>query len=76
MEVTNAEKIRNMTDEELAMMLMCPAEYSLEFSKTSECNGEWIEIVWNAHFDGYGNRWIKLIGDKSRAVGGGVIWDI
>lgn len=39
MKVTNAEKIRSMTDEELAMMLMCPAEYSLEFSKTSECNG-------------------------------------
>ncbi len=37
--MTNAEKIRSMTDEELAMVLMCPVEYSLEFSKTSECNG-------------------------------------
>lgn len=38
--MTNAEKIKNMTDEELAMMLMCPAEYDLEFSKASECKGE------------------------------------
>ena len=60
--MTNAEKIRNMTNKELAMLLMCPAEYDLKFSKTSECNGEMIEIATNVHCDGYGNRWIKLIG--------------
>ena len=38
--MTNAEKIRNMTDEELAYMLMCPAEYDLELNKASECKGE------------------------------------
>lgn len=38
--MTNADKIRSMTDEELAYMLMCPAEYDLEFSKASECKGE------------------------------------
>lgn len=37
--MTNAEKIRNMTDEDLAMMLMCPAEYDESFNKQCGCNG-------------------------------------
>lgn len=38
--VTNADRIRNMTDEELAVTLMCPAEYDAGFSKNKNCNGE------------------------------------
>ena len=38
--MTNAEKIRSMTDEELAYMLMCPAEYDLNFNRNCKCNGE------------------------------------
>lgn len=38
--MTNADKVRSMTEEELAYMLMCPAEYDLEFNKASECKGE------------------------------------
>ena len=38
--MTNAEKIRNMKDEELDMLLMCPAEYDLSFNRTCACNGE------------------------------------
>lgn len=36
--MTNADKIRSMGDEELAMLIMCPAEYDLDFKK--ECNAE------------------------------------
>lgn len=35
----NADKIRAMSDEELALMMMCPAEYDLGFNKTKKCNG-------------------------------------
>lgn len=35
---TNAHRIRNMSDEELAMYIMCPAEYDLSFDKLRECN--------------------------------------
>lgn len=34
----NADRIRKMTDEELSMMLMCPAEYDLNFNRTFVCN--------------------------------------
>lgn len=37
---TNADRIRNMSDEELALSIMCPAEYDLGFNKECECNGE------------------------------------
>lgn len=37
---TNADRIRNMSDEELAESIMCPAEYDLGFNKECECNGE------------------------------------
>ena len=37
---TNADRIRSMTDEELALAIMCPAEYDLNFSKNEKCNGE------------------------------------
>lgn len=35
--MTNAEKIRSMTDEELSISLMCPAEYDTSFNKAKEC---------------------------------------
>lgn len=38
--MTNADKVRSMTDEELAYMLMCPAEYDLNFNRNCACNGE------------------------------------
>jgi len=37
---TNADRIRSMTDEELAGNMMCPAEYDLNFNKNEKCNGE------------------------------------
>lgn len=37
--MTNADRIRNMSDEELAVYIMCPAEYDLSFDKLRECNG-------------------------------------
>lgn len=37
---TNADRIRSMTDEELALAITCPAEYDLNFSKNEKCNGE------------------------------------
>lgn len=37
---TNADRIRQMSDEELAVMLMCPAEYDMEFNKQKKCNAE------------------------------------
>lgn len=38
--MTNFEKIKSMTIEEIAHMLMCPAEYDLVFNKTIRCHGE------------------------------------
>lgn len=38
--MTNADRIRAMTDEELAVSIMCPAEYDLDFNKERRCNGE------------------------------------
>lgn len=38
--ITNADRIRAMTDEELAVSIMCPAEYDLGFSKECKCTGE------------------------------------
>ncbi len=37
---TNADRIRNMSDEELALSITCPAEYDLNFNKECGCNGE------------------------------------
>ena len=37
---TNADRIRSMTDEGLALAIMCPAEYDLNFNKNEKCNGE------------------------------------
>lgn len=37
---TNADRIRAMSDEELVVLLMCPAEYDLSFNKKCECGGE------------------------------------
>ena len=36
---TIADRIRSMSDEELAMKIMCPAEYDLNFNKNENCNG-------------------------------------
>ena len=38
--IKNADKIRAMTDEELSVFLLCPAEYDLNFDKTCVCTGE------------------------------------
>lgn len=38
--MTNADRIRAMSDEELALLIMCPTEYDLGFSKECECNNE------------------------------------
>ena len=37
---TNADRIRQMSDVELAVTLMCPAEYDTEFNKQKKCNAE------------------------------------
>lgn len=37
---TNADRIRSMTDEKLALAIVCPAEYDLNFNKNEKCNGE------------------------------------
>ena len=37
---TNADRIRSMTDAELALAIMCPAEYDSNFNKNEKCNGE------------------------------------
>jgi hypothetical protein len=37
---TNADRIRSMTDDELALAIVCPAEYDLNFNKNEKCNGE------------------------------------
>ena len=34
--MTNADKIRKMTDEELAVVMMCPGEYDLSFNKNCD----------------------------------------
>ena len=38
--MTNADRIRTMSDEELSLLIMCQTEYYLGFSKECECNGE------------------------------------
>lgn len=40
--MTNVDRIRAMSDEELALLIICPTEYDLGFSnsKECECNGE------------------------------------
>ena len=37
--MTNFEKIKQMSVEDMALMLMCPAEYDTDFNKQSKCNG-------------------------------------
>lgn len=46
---TNADRIRNMSDEELAVYIMCPAEYDLSFDKVCGCNGWMNRNCINAH---------------------------
>ena len=36
---TNFDKIKSMDVEQLAMMLMCPAEYDAAFNRRSKCTG-------------------------------------
>lgn len=38
--MTNFEKIKQMSIDEMALTLMCPAEYDFSFNKLSKCNGE------------------------------------
>lgn len=38
--MTNGDRIRQMSDEELAVTLMCPAEYDDGFNKNKNCNAE------------------------------------
>jgi len=38
--VTNADRIRQMSDKDLAIFIMCLAEYDEEFNKSCGCNGE------------------------------------
>lgn len=38
--MTNADRIRAMSDEELAVALMCPAEYDTAFNKNNDCRAE------------------------------------
>ena len=37
--MTNFEKIKQISVEDMALMLMCPAEYDTDFNKKSKCNG-------------------------------------
>lgn len=60
--VTNADRIRSMSDEELAILLMCPAEFDTAFNKNSSCNGEMnrncreCTLKW---LQSQGSRWNK-----------------
>lgn len=38
--MTNADRIRRMSDEELSTAIMCPAEFDLSFNKECEDNDE------------------------------------
>lgn len=38
--MTNYEKIKEMSIDEMALTLMCPAEYDTAFNKTNKCNAE------------------------------------
>lgn len=38
--MTNSGKIRSMTDEELATVLICPAGFDLNYNINYECKGE------------------------------------
>nr|WP_308743227.1 hypothetical protein [uncultured Anaerocolumna sp.] len=50
--MNNADKIRNMSDDELALMLMCPFEYDLNFKKA--CNGNMNNNCYECT-----KRWLK-----------------
>lgn len=38
--MTNAERIKQMSDKDLAIFIMCPAEYDVAFTKSCGCDGE------------------------------------
>lgn len=38
--MTNADRIRQISDKDLAIFIMCLAEYDEEFNKSCGCNGE------------------------------------
>lgn len=54
--MTNAERIKQMSDKDLAIFIMCPAEYDVAFTKSCGCNGEMNKTVINAHWNGYGRK--------------------
>ena len=38
--MTNYDRIKQMSIDEMAYMLMCPAEYDLDFNIKEKCQGE------------------------------------
>lgn len=38
--MTNYDRIKQMSIEKMAIALMCPAEYDLDFNKKEKCQGE------------------------------------
>lgn len=38
--MTNFEKIKKMSVDEMALTIMCPAEYDLNFNKEKICNAD------------------------------------
>lgn len=49
--MTNYEKIKQMSVEEMALLLMCPAEYDLSFK---DCEGE-----YNKNCNGCVKEWLE-----------------
>lgn len=48
--MTNYEKVKNMSIEEMALNIMCPAEYDLNFSK-NECYGQMNQDCYRCTLD-------------------------
>lgn len=48
------DRIKNKSVEEMALMLMCPAEYDLNFNKENECKGEMDRNCYQCTLD-----WLK-----------------
>ena len=47
--MTNAERIKQMSDKDLAIFIMCPAEYDVAFTKSCGCNGEMNKKLLSMH---------------------------
>lgn len=57
---TNADRIRSMTDEELALAIVCQAEYDLNFNKNEKCNGEMNKNCYECSL-----KWLKAESEDS-----------